>query len=138
MDEISFDVIAFKPLTWASWKARYLPRIRISHALERIKQAKCGLLLADEATEMYYPWYKGGDWRDGKPKRAKIGKRWYLVRLPAVKVGTRYLVLDGCHRLKVLRPRLVLLDYVILRKGDEELVTDLMNKVWRDGQVETH
>ena len=128
---VNFDSIVFRPMTLAAWKQRYGTATRISRDFKRIRKAKVGIKLADRETEMYLVHYTKGDWRDGEPKRAQIGSRLMLCRLPAVKVGNKFLVIDGMHRLGE-RPAMVILDYLILPRSERVYITDLFNKFWQE------
>ena len=130
---INFDNIVFRPMSLTAWKRRYGSATRISRDFRRIKKAKVGIKLADKETEMYLVHYKNGDWRDGEPKRAQIGPSLMLCRVPAVKVGDKFLIIDGTHRLGE-RPAMVILDYLILPKSEWVYITDLFNKFWQDQQ----
>ena len=129
--ELNFDCMFFRRITLREWKLRYGSATRISRNFHRIRKAKVGIVLADAKTEMRLVHYKGGDWRDGEPLRMSIGKRLMLCRLPAVKIGRRFLIIDGTHRLR-LKPVMVLLDYLILPKSERVYITDLFNAFWRD------
>ena len=130
---IDFDSIVFRPMSLIGWKRRYGTATRISRDFRRIRKAKVGIKLAHKETEMYLVHYKNGDWRDGEPKRAQVGSVLMLCRLPAVKVGDKFLIIDGTHRLGE-RPAMVILDYLILPKSEWVYITDLFNKFWQDQQ----
>ena len=130
---INFDSIVFRPMTLGVWKLRYGTATRISRDFKRIRKAKVGIKLADRETEMYLVHYKKGDWRDGEPKRARVGSRLMLCRLPAVKVNNKFLIIDGTHRLGE-RPAMVILDYLVLPKSEWVYITDLFNKFWQNQQ----
>jgi len=130
---VNFDTIVFRPMNLAVWKLRYGKATRISRDFRRIRKAKVGIKLADRETEMYLVHYTKGDWRDGEPKRAQIGSRLMLCRLPAVKVGNKFLIIDGTHRLGE-RPAMVILDYLILPKSEWVYINDLFNKFWQNQQ----
>ena len=119
--------------SWKEWRKRYKHWIRTmfepSKKLRRTP--KVGLLLASSTTKMYLPHYKHGGWQDGIPVQIKNGSNLVLVRLPAVKIGDRFLLLDGVHRMKELKPAMVLLDWVEYAKGDETCWLDLFNSQWR-------
>ena len=126
----NFTFMDFKPMSWREWKLHYFPSLRVSHALDRLKKVKCELLLVDNDTEIYLPWYKKGDWRYGEPKRIKLGERIALLRIPAVKYKGKYLILDRCHRFTELKPKIVLLDYIKIPESKRKLVTDLISDFW--------
>ena len=127
---INFDSMIFRPMTLAAWKLRYGTATRISRDFRRIRKAKVGIKLADRETEMYLVHYKNGDWRDGEPKRAQVGSALMLCRLPAIKAGNKFLVIDGTHRLGE-RPAMVILDYLILPRSEWVYITDLFNRFWQ-------
>ena len=127
---INFDSLVFRRMSLRQWKLRYGSCTRISRDFKRIRKARVGIKLADTTTEMFLVHYVGGDWRDGTPKRKTIGKNLILCRIPAIKVGGKFLVIDGTHRLG-LNPAMVILDYLVLPKQEWVYVTDLFNKFWQ-------
>lgn len=128
---INFDSIVFRPMSLTAWKQRYDSATRILRDFRRIRKAKVGIKLADAQTEMYLVHYKSGDWRDGEPKRAQVGSSLMLCRIPAIKIGSKFLIIDGTHRLGE-RPAMVILDYLILPRSEWVYITDLFNKFWQN------
>ena len=128
MTTIDFDTLTFHPMTLRQWKRRYQGVIRISCSLKRIRKALPGLHLSTKQTKMYLVHYDKGDWRDGIPEKVSIGTTPMLVRVPAIKVGTAFLLLDGCHRLKT-GPAFVVLDYLDVPMSERKYITDLYNPV---------
>ena len=92
-------------------------------------------------------------WMDGKPVKVKLdfnisrnSKDLVLLRLPAIKVPIyaddyhkkikcdcckTFFVLDGCHRLTELKPRLIILDWIELKDNDVRYIVDFYNEFWR-------
>lgn len=128
MTGLSFDSLTFRPMTLQEWKRRYRGVIRISCSLKRIMKAVPGLHLATKQTRMYLVHYDHGDWRDGTPQRVSVGTTPMLVRIPAIKVGNAFLLIDGCHRMK-MNPAFVVLDYLDLPVSERKYVTDLYNPI---------
>lgn len=120
----------FAPLSWEEWATRYKRHIRVFAQTARLKhKPKVGLSVA--SGPIYIPWYDTGDWIDGKPKSVTVGTTTRLVRLPALSVGGRFLVLDGVHRLTELRPAFVLLDWIKPVKSDLVYFLDMHNPTWK-------
>ena len=127
--QIKFSVLDFCPLTWKEWKVWYKSDIRVSVRWEKLKKAKVGLALADAGTVMFLPWYAGGaNWLDDKPPlRAHVGNKDCIVRVPALKLKKGYLILDGCHRITELKPKLIYLDWI---EADKRCFVDLRSLFW--------
>jgi len=125
-----FDLLAFEPFSWQEWKFRYFSDIRTNHELSSLKDPKTGLLIAGEDTEMYIPHYKKGNWRYGVPKQVYTGKTPVLLRAPAVKYNGKYLLLDNVHRVSLLHPAFLLLDWVEVKPKERKYVTDLIGDFW--------
>lgn len=126
---LNFDSLLFSSMSLRDWKRRYGGSIRISCSLKRIKKAVSGLCLATKQTKMYLVHYDNGDWRDGKPKKVKIGIAPMLIRVPAIKIGDIFLLIDGCHRMKN-SPMFVVLDYLDLPESERKYITDLYNPMF--------
>lgn len=130
MNHLIFDYIEFKGINYQQWKQRYKSSIRISIELGKIKRPKTGFLVADEKTNLKLCWYKKGNYRDGEIKKASIGNKNVLIRIPAIKINDEYLVIDGCHRLTQLKPRFILIDYIEPKKEDLRYISDCFNDYW--------
>lgn len=128
MTTIDFDSLTFRPMTLRQWKQRYEGAIRISCSLKRIKKAVPGLHIATKQTTMFIVHYDKGDWRDGTPQKVSAGTTPMLVRVPAIKIGNAFLLIDGCHRMKV-GPAFVVLDYLDVPVSERKYITDLYNPV---------
>jgi hypothetical protein len=135
---LDFDTLTFRPMTLRQWKQRYQGVIRISCSLMRIRKALPGLHLATKQTKMYLVQYDKGDWRDGIPQKVSVGTTPMLVRVPAIKVGKAFLLIDGCHRLKT-GPAFVVLDYLDVPASERNYLTDLynpnLNRMTRSGRA---
>lgn len=127
---IGISRIEFKKLTWAAFKAEYRTAVQPKVEWGRIRNPKMGLSMqVDGDFALYMPWYTGGDWRDGEPRLVPKGSATALVRVPAVLTGNgKLLVLDGCHRLTQLRPRVVVVDWFHPAKYDRRYLNDLFNE----------
>lgn len=125
---IDFDVIRMKSLTWKQFMRRYSGSIRANTSnWRKINSPEMGLCLVDSNTKLNLIWYKGGDWRDGKPIKWRIGTEHCIVRIPAVLVDGVFVVLDGCHRLTELKPSVVFVDWFRPSKKERVYLTDLFN-----------
>jgi hypothetical protein len=126
-----FSFLAFDPMSWNEWQFQYLSDIRVNHELRSVKNPKTGILLTDEDTQVFLPHYeKKGNWRYGKPKKLKLGKRLIVVRSPAVRYKGKYLLLDSVHRVTQLEPKMLILDWVEIKESQRKLVTDLITDFW--------
>lgn len=125
-----FDLIHFKKLNFKEWKFRYLSDIRIGILWKNLKDVNVGILLVKNH-QIYLPKYgKDKSWMNGKPIKVNEGKRLILVRLPAIRIKNKYLILDGYHRLKNLKPKLIILDYLRLSQSQYRYIIDLYNEYW--------
>jgi len=125
-----FDLIHFEKLSFKEWKFRYISDIRISAKWKNITNVSTGILLVDNQ-QIYLPKYgKGKNWMDGEPIKISSGHHLILVRLPAIQIGDKYLILDGCHRLKTLKPKLVILDYLKISQDQYRYIVDLYSEYW--------
>lgn len=129
--ELHFDLLQFYPLSWAGFLRRYVGAVQCMVVWDRIKKPRMGLTVLQPGEQVDLVWYRDGDWRDGEPRKAKTGNMPALARLPAVKLGKRFLVLDGCHRLSEVKPAFVLLDWFEPSREDRVYITDLFNKAFR-------
>lgn len=130
-----FDALEFSKMTYKEYLRTYKTSIRCSVEFENIKHPKMGItLLDDDRDNLYFPWYKDkGSWRKGTPIQIKEGKNLIVVRVPAVKLQgfNKYLLLDGCHRVSQLKPKVIILDWFEVTKDNYMYVTDLLNPCYR-------
>lgn len=123
---MAVHLLDLSPMTWLQWKVSYLPGIRVCHALTRLKNPKPQAHVATSKSKIRYPWYKKGDWMDGRYRMFELGKSPVLWRGPAILYEGTFLILDGCHRLSDLKPSMVVLDYLKISKREKVYVVDLL------------
>lgn len=128
--QTKFTVIPFEQMSWPEWKAYYFSDIRVNHELGTLKNPKTGIILADADTEIYIPWYKKGGWRYGEPKKITPGNNLILLRCAAVKYKGKFLALDSIHRLTMLKPAMIVIDWVEVKESQRKYVTDLITDFW--------
>lgn len=128
MDNIFFDVIKFKPITWAGFKKRYSSSIRISSELNKIKPLSVDLMIADKHMNLYGVWYDNGNWRNGENKIINIGDNYTIVRIPAFRIekDNNFLIVDGMHRATQLKPMFILMDVVSIKNSDKVYINDMI------------
>ena len=128
MNDIHFSLISFKKLSWKLFKKIYLSSIRVNSDVAKITPVKLEVILADDKMKLFGVWYSKGSWRDGKQKKLKIGSKNILVRLPAfrIKGSDNILVVDGMHRVADLKPKMIVLDLVTIRKSDAIFINDMI------------
>lgn len=130
MNKIALDLLEFEPYSsMTEWFKRYGSSVRVKANVAGWTPY-CGMEIMTHKTEAWLPWYRGGDYTNGKPVRAKLGKAPAICRLPAVKLCGRFLLLDGCHRLVQVKPRFILLDYLKAEKKDAWRFQDFGNPFW--------
>lgn len=129
--QVAWDSIQMEPYTFEQWKQVYKSKIRVGWKVDALENVRCGLIRAEKTTKLYAPWYDNGNWMDGKPRRLSLGDKNTVVRLPALRVDGKYLILDGNHRINELRPNTVFLDYLDLAKKDLKYFVDLHNPFWK-------
>ena len=132
-NELSFDVLSLKPLTsYGQWLKKYRNNIRVNITWRELKKPGMGLCVVNKDTHIVLPRYeKGRGWRDGTPKTWKLGTNPALCRLPAIKKGGLFFVIDGVHRLIGLNPCFVVLDYIEPSKKEWVYITDFFNEKLR-------
>jgi hypothetical protein len=111
---------SFPKLSWTDWQAKYRPHIRTRVIWDKIQRPapKVGRTwVCDQRAnfDIFYPWYKsGGDWRDRDPLVVDLSRLTndVVVQVPALLVNTDILLLDGNHRVRDLRPRVLIIDWI--------------------------
>lgn len=84
---------------------------------------------------VYFPWAITGHWMKGaKLKPVTLGNNNIIVRAPAVHYGIRTILLDGCHRISQLQPKLVLLDTIHCDSKTKHCFADLLFAEPRKGK----
>lgn len=132
MTSASIARLEFRPLSWSEFRREHENNIRAVVVFDRIVRPRMGLtMVLDGTPDLFMVKYTGGDWRDGRPVKAPEGIARALIRIPAVKVAGRLLALDGCHRLLLLRPRVVVVDWFEPKAFDRCYLNDLFNTFWR-------
>lgn len=134
-------VTTIPTFTWPTWQAEYRPGIRVNILWDRIQRpapvvdqfefhADC---CNGYELPIYYPWYKGGDSRDGKPIHAELGDGKFIVRVPALYLpDVGLIVLDGCHRIHDLKPQHLVLDTIQVKKKKLKYFNDVLhNELYR-------
>lgn len=128
------DVLPFQALTWTEWKQIYRQRIRVLTWISDFKSMTTGIHVATPKTRLVLPHYhkrKSDDHLSAPPREIRIGSEAVLVRLPAVKFKDWYFIPDGTHRLKGLRPGLVVLDYIEPTKRQRRGIADFQADWWQ-------
>lgn len=132
------EVISFPILTWENWQAKYRPDIRVHVCWDAIGEpvpvvTREWIFMPEDLKkkEVRYPWYEGGSsWRDGKNIRVREGSAGIVVVAPAVEVRANvWLLLDGCHRVRALRPKLLVLDALRLTRRQQRQFNDLIGEM---------
>ena len=129
-----FDAQHFTPLKdFDEWWGRYRRWIIVMREPSKIlkRPPTIGLHIATKQDKMFLPHYEKGGWQDGKPIPVTIGDQPMLIRIPALKIGDRFLILDGVKRLRDRKPAFVLLDYAEYAKGDQFQWIDTYNVYWQ-------
>ena len=121
-----------KPIIFKEFLRRYDKDIRPEWDTEHLKDNKTGTFICEDNTFIYLPWYKPeDDCIKGKPVRIKRGAKNNILRIPAIKVFDSFLALDGCHRLTGLSPKVIILDYIEIKKTQYKHFQDLSNIYWQ-------
>jgi hypothetical protein len=137
-------IFAFESLDLPLWIAKYRSDIRV--VVDWAALAESSIQVEQNWLEpgrthgvpLEYPWYTSGSWmREKKVRRVVEGRKTsnVLLRAPGVRYralessdkGQRYLLLDRCHRISELRPRLIVLDTLVLKtKSEMRIFGDLL------------
>lgn len=124
--------IEYRPHTWPTWKAEYVPKIRVVWDKTKVKPIvimSC-LIHSFLKVRIYLPYYKTGDWLSGgKLEEWRVGRTSLILRVPAVCVFGKkdLLILDGMHRMKDLAPEALIVDLIQIDKKQVDYFPDLKN-----------
>lgn len=128
---IIFKSMTFRPLTMKEWLKQYASDMRVQAAPELLRRkVRPQIHLLREDDVALIPIYRNGSWRVGLPRVIKPGKNNVVVRLPAVEYGGKFLILDGTHRVRYMKPSVIFLDTLHLRREYRTYFTDLLNPEW--------
>lgn len=133
-------------LNWPEWQAKYRAGMCANALWYRLQSPKPKVrreIVGNDWTvpTLYYPWYKtGSGYRDDVPPKEVdllnlTGE--FILSIPALELveadGTwhGYLVLDGCKRLRDLKPRVIIIDYLSVRHDKLKYFNDLLSPHWR-------
>lgn len=118
-------------INFNEFKRRYENDIIISYTLKKLK-AEVETIIVDKSTVVVLPKYKESkDLVTGRPIWFNPEKsKNYIIRLPAVNIFNAYLVLDGCHRLLKLKPKVIILDALKIKQKQYKYIEDLRNVYW--------
>lgn len=125
--------------TWESWQAQYREEIRVKVWWDELQRPKPKIKREYFPAPLFYPWFDSKrQWRSGdEPKRVRQIRPGTvpghcLVLAPAVLVPRRgYLLLDHCHRIRDLRPRVLAVDALIVKPEQLKAFADLLGK-WHE------
>lgn len=127
-------IVSYPKLDWIQWQAIYRGHIRCVVDWEMLVGytptiGRKWWLDNSDKIEVFYPWYTKGNWRYGLPKKVSLGNNDVIVSIPVVQFDNskKFLVLDGCHRIRDLKPRIIVLDYISVKKEKLCAFTDLFN-----------
>lgn len=124
------QAIVFRPLDIDQWRGIYQSAISVCIKWDKIKVIKVGIKMLNLDDIVYLPHYKNGDWIDGTPETISPGDNLALIRIPGLKVNGKYIIFDGCHRIKQLKPKIVIIDYIETNKKSHKYFIDLHNPFW--------
>ena len=132
------SLTSLEPMSWVAWQMAYRDKIRVYVNWEKLRMLKPRVrqdwILFDSPHEVYIPHYNGGAWEDGEPRQMKPGSTSVILRAPALKIPGkkgRFLLLDGFHRYRDLRPRLLVLDALVVPKAALRYFLDMHNPAWK-------
>lgn len=136
-------IFVFESLNLAGWIAKYKADIRV--VVDWVALSDSGVSVEQAWYEpghprglsLEYPWYKEGGWMREKKVRKFVDYPAnqcsnIVVRAPGVRYASSgkaqsLLLLDRCHRVSELKPRLVVLDTLVLKKkSDLRIFGDLL------------
>lgn len=120
------ELTVFDPLSFDEWMNRYKSVITVMIGWEKVKRTKPKLrVVVDGHIIPPVVLLPGPD-----ENRVFPGFRPAVLRAPAVHWDGRYYLLDGTTRMKRVKPRMLILDYLDLRsKSQAKLFMDI---VWKE------
>jgi hypothetical protein len=118
------------PLDYKEFVRRYKRDIILAVDLKDFCKATFGLEIATDRTYLYHPM---GDVLK-RPKRYNIkdGKTSTIVRIPCFKIYKSFMILDGNHRIRELKPKIVIIDFINITEKNIPYCQDLSNVYWKE------
>lgn len=129
--------IEFIKLDYKEFCRRYKKGHQLIVDIDKFKNCKVGLKIADINTFIYHANGNSQEMLTRYNIRDKTNP--IIVRIPALRVYDSYLAMDGNHRLRELKPSIVIIDYIKVTKKTIKYSQDLSNVHWqayinRDGE----
>jgi len=134
-------------LNWPEWQAEYRSSLCVGVLWYRLQSPKPKVRQEIVGNgdwmvpHLYYPWYsKGTGYRDDVPPKEVdllTSRGQFILRIPALELIEAngmchgFLVLDGCQRLRDLKPRVIIIDYISVRHDKLKYFNDLLSPHWR-------
>lgn len=117
------------PLSFDDWKYQYKRDVRVICFPDKLSDRKVKTkIITDKRIKIYLPKYTDGDFFDGNPVKATVGKGNYIVRIPAILTKDRRLIaLDGVNRIETFKPKVIIVDYINISWEEEKYFADLLN-----------
>ncbi len=77
---------------------------------------------------VFYPHFVVGGWmQGGRRRQVETGVNNIIVQAPSVELDGLVVMLDRCHRVRQLRPRIVVLDSLVVDAKAATCFADLLN-----------
>lgn len=129
-----------RPRTYADWLAKYKSHIRCMVWWDELNKPKprVGRRYVDISDFVWLPQCtEKGEWRRKEPNQPVALEHWKfkgdrIVIAPALVTRKGYLLLDGVHRVTELEPRLLVLDWIQVKKEQLTSIADTIGAWWHE------
>lgn len=138
-----------RPANYKAWLARYRKHIRCMIWWDELKKPEPQLsrfwFHGDHSDEeiavwpLWYPWTTGkGEWRRKKPNPPKQVPYWTftedrVITAPGLFVPSKgVLLLDGAHRIRDLKPWLIVVDAIQVKSEQLTSIADTIGSWWHE------
>lgn len=104
-----------EPVSLAQFADLYHNSIRLAMSWHHLREQPTGTTIFDQKKNdllLLHSEFKCGDTWMGEFRRYRGGKDKRILRVPAMKYGQSYLLLDGNHRIQFYEPSIIILDYI--------------------------
>ena len=129
-------IIEFHPHTKETWKAEWIPTIKVHVEWDKVSILKTYSYLrtTNKISIIYYPWPKNKKqcWMDStENEKVEFGCSNLIIRAPALYFDDGFLLLDCCHRIKHLEPSGLIIDVIHVSEKSLQYFADMLSPCFR-------